>query len=96
MLVSATPARTTVERDHAAATAILDQPHARAGQIAANVRDRAGQLHRSQVLRWCDNPDGRYQITISHPHSNNRSLTVTPCDPQLLENAVQQLFYPLR
>lgn len=101
VLVSASPARTSVERDSAAASAILDQPHARAGQIAANVRDSSGRVHRSQVLRWCDNPDGRYQITVT-PRSvtacpdDSRSLTVTPCDPQRLGTAIQRLLDALR
>jgi hypothetical protein len=91
VLVSASPARTSVERDSAAVSAILDQPHARAGQIAANVRDSAGRVRRSQVLRWCDNPDGRYQITVTPRPDDSRSLTVTPCDPQRLGTALQRL-----
>ena len=50
VLVSAAPVRTSSERERAAVSAILDQPHARAGQIAANVRD-GGRVRRSQVLR---------------------------------------------
>jgi EspG family len=90
VLVSASPARTRVERERAAVSAILDQPHARAGQIAANVRDSAGRVHRSQVLRWCDNPDGRYQITIT-PRPGNESRTIAPCDPHRLATTLQQL-----
>jgi hypothetical protein len=77
VLVSAFPVHT--ERQRAAVSAILDQPHARAGQIAANVRDR-GRVRRSPVLRWCDNPDGRYQITVTTYRDDTRSLTVAPCD----------------
>jgi hypothetical protein len=95
VLVSASPARTSVERERAAVSAILDQPHARAGQIAVNVRDSAGRVHRSQVLRWCDNPDGRYQITITPRLDNrcpdNRSLTITPADPHRLATTLQRL-----
>ncbi len=91
VLVSASPARTSVERDSAAASAILDQPHARAGQIAANLRESSGRARRSQVLRWCDNQDGRYQITITGRSDASRSLTVTPCDPQRLGEAIQCL-----
>ncbi len=90
VLVSASPARTSVERERAAVSAILDQPHARAGQIAANVRDSAGRVRRSQVLRWCDNPDGRYQIIIT-PRPDNRSLTITPADPHRLATTLQYL-----
>ncbi len=91
VLVSAAPARTSAERDSAAVSTILNQPHARAGQIGANVRDPSGQVHRSQVLRWCDNPDGRYQITVSHRPDASTSLTVSPGDAQRLADAVQRL-----
>lgn len=90
VLISASPARTTVERERAAVSAILDQSHPRAGQIVANVRDSAGRVHRSSVLRWCDNPDGRYQITIT-PRSGNGSLTITPCDLHRLATTLQRL-----
>ncbi|OLE25662.1 MAG: hypothetical protein AUG49_10195 [Catenulispora sp. 13_1_20CM_3_70_7] len=88
--VLVSPVRTSSERESAAVSAILDQPHARAGQIAANIRD-CGRVHRSQVLRWCDNPDGRYQITVTAHRDAPRSLTVTPCGPDLLIEAVQHL-----
>lgn len=90
VLVSAAPMRTSSERERAAASAILDQPHARAGQIAANVRD-GGRVRRSQVLRWCDNPDGRYQITLTAHRGDARSLTIAPCDPPHLIEAIQHL-----
>ncbi|HEY6424636.1 MAG TPA: ESX secretion-associated protein EspG, partial [Pseudonocardiaceae bacterium] len=45
LLVSASTARTGGERDRAAVAAILNQP-LRAGQIAANVRDRCGRVRR--------------------------------------------------
>jgi hypothetical protein len=90
VLVSAAAVRTSSERERAAASAILDQPHMRAGQIAANMRD-CGRLRRSQVLRWCDNPDGRYQITVTAHRDDARSLTVAPCDPHRLVEAIQQL-----
>jgi hypothetical protein len=96
VLVSASPARTSIERDSAAVSAILDQPHARAGQIAANVRDSSGRVHRSQVQRWCDNPDGRYQITVTSRPDESRSLTVAPCDPHRLGTAVQRLLDALQ
>jgi hypothetical protein len=91
VLVSASPTRTGAERDGAAASAILDQPHARAGQITANVRGSDNQVRRSQVLRWCDNPDGRYQITVSNRSVGTRSLTITPCDPDRLSAALHHL-----
>jgi hypothetical protein len=96
VLVSVSPARTSAERDSAAVSAILDQPHARAGQIGANVREPSGQVHRSQVLRWCDNPDGRYQIMVTHRPDSSRSLTVSPGDAQRLGDAVQRLLDALQ
>lgn len=95
VLVSASPARTAVERGSAAASAILDQPHARAGQIAANLRDSLGRMRRSPVLRWCDNPDGRYQITVASYPDDSRSLTVIPSDPHRLGEALQRLLNTL-
>lgn len=91
VLVSASLVRTSAERDNAVASTILDQPHARAGQIGANVRDPSGQLHRSPVLRWCDNPDGRYQIMVTNQPDASRSLTVRPGDAHRLGDAVQRL-----
>ncbi len=90
VLVSASPVRTSVERERAAASAILDQPHARAGQIVANTRDSAGRVRRSQVVRWCDNPEGRYQITTT-ARTDTRSLTITPADPHRLATTLQHL-----
>jgi hypothetical protein len=95
VLVSASPARTTVERDSSAVAAILDQPHARAGQIAANLRDSSGRVRRSSVLHWCDNPNGRYQISVASRPDGSRSLSVTPCDPYRLGAALQRLLTTL-
>ncbi|MGH3884088.1 MAG: ESX secretion-associated protein EspG [Pseudonocardiaceae bacterium] len=96
LLVSASPVRTSAERDNAAATAILDKPHARAGQIAANVRDpSSGRARRSDVLRWCDNVDGRYQVTVNRRAGESTSLTVGPSDPQRLGDGVQRLLATL-
>jgi EspG family len=88
VLVTASATRTSVERGNAAVAALLDQPHTRAGQIAANMRNPSGRVRRSEVLRWCDNPDGRYQVAVSrHPDR----LTVRSCDPQRLGEGVQRL-----
>lgn len=94
VLVSASPVRTSSERERAAVSAILDQPHTRAGQIAANVRD-GGRVRRSQVLRWCDNPDGRYQITVTARRDDTRSVTVAPSDPPCLARAIEHLLATL-
>lgn len=91
LLVSASTARTSTERDNAAVAAILERPHARAGQIAANQRETSGRVHRSEVLRWCDNPDGRYLVTISNQPDGPASLTVGPADGRRLGEAVHRL-----
>ncbi len=96
LLVSASPVRTSAERDSVAAAAILDKPHARAGQIAANVRDPSGRVRRSDVLRWCDNVDGRYQVTVNRRSGEATSLTVGPSDPQRLGDGVQRLLAALQ
>ncbi|MGH4009885.1 MAG: ESX secretion-associated protein EspG [Pseudonocardiaceae bacterium] len=96
LLVPASPVRTSAERDNAAAAAILDKPHVRAGQIAANVRDpSSGRVRRSDVLRWCDNVDGRYQVTINRRSGDSMALTVGPSDPQRLGDGVQRLLADL-
>lgn len=92
VLIPASPARTSAERDSAAASAILDQPHTRAGQIAANAQDSAGQVRRSQILRWFDNPEGRYQVCLSNRSDASRSLTISPGDAPGLRDDVQRLF----
>ena len=96
LLVSASPVRTGAEHDSAAAAAILDKPHARAGQIAANLRDPSGRVRRSDVLRWCDNVDGRYQVTVNRRSGEPASLTVGPSDPQRLGDGVQRLLAALQ
>jgi hypothetical protein len=96
LLVSASPVRTSAECDSAAAAAILDKPHARAGQIAANLRDPSGRVRRSDVLRWCDNVDGRYQVMVNRRSGEPTSLTVGPSDPQRLGDGVQRLLAALQ
>jgi hypothetical protein len=94
--VSASPVRASAECGSAAAAAILDKPHARAGQIAANLRDPSGRVRRSDVLRWCDNVDGRYQVTVNRRSGEPMSLTVGPSDPQRLGDGVQRLLAALQ
>lgn len=91
LLVSASNTPTSAQRDKAAAAAILEGPPTRFGQIAANLRDSAGRVRRSEILSWCDNPDGRYQMTIRNQTDGSRWLTVGPADPQRLAEGVQRL-----
>ena len=96
VLVSASPVRSSADRDRAAAAAMLDKPRVRAGQIAANVRDPSGQVRRSDVLRWCDNVDGRYHVTVDRRSGESTSMTIGPGDPQRLRDGVQRLLAALQ
>ncbi|MGH3991280.1 MAG: ESX secretion-associated protein EspG, partial [Pseudonocardiaceae bacterium] len=96
VLVATSPVRSNADRDLAAAAAILDKPHERAGQIAANVRDPSGQVLRSDVLRWCDNADGRYHVMVDRRSGQSTSLTIGPSDPQRLGDGVQRLLAALQ
>ncbi|MGQ0776638.1 MAG: ESX secretion-associated protein EspG [Pseudonocardiales bacterium] len=96
VLVSVSASLTGAERSIAATASVLNRPHARAGQIAANVRDPSGRVRRSEVLRWCDNPDGRYQMTVSKQPGGPDLLVVNPADPQRLGHAVQRLLSSVR
>lgn len=96
VLVSVSTSLTSTQRSTAAMTAVLKRPHARTGQIAANVRDRSGRVRRSEVLRWCDNPDGRYQVTVGKQPGGPDLLVVNPADPQRLGDAVQRLLASVR
>lgn len=91
VLVTASSARSSADRAAAIAEEILSRPHTRAGQIAANVRNTAGQVHRSAILSWRDNPDGRYQVTVSSAPGGPGMLTISPADPQRLGDGVQRL-----
>ncbi|MGH3937184.1 MAG: ESX secretion-associated protein EspG [Pseudonocardiaceae bacterium] len=91
ILVTSSSARTRTQRAAAAATAILEHSHVRAGQIVVSARDSSGRVRRSEVLRWCDNPDGRYQVTLSHSPGGPEWLAVHPADPQRLGESVERL-----
>jgi hypothetical protein len=91
LLATVPAARTTAERSTAAVAAILHRPHLRAGQIVAQLRDPAGRVCRSRILRWCDNPDGRYQVTVDRPSGGPQRLTVVSSDARRLGEAVQRL-----
>ncbi|MGI8309023.1 ESX secretion-associated protein EspG [Saccharopolyspora hattusasensis] len=54
--------------------------HFRDGQFTANLRDRLGRTHRSQVLKWFDafEPDGRYGLTQQHRPGLGPELVLAP------------------
>lgn len=93
VLVTGNPAGHRPSNGRAAAAAILDAPHPRAGQIAVNVRGRNGVVRRSTLLRWYDNEgDGRYQAALS-PRSG--ALEVGPTDAQRLGATAQHMLAAL-
>lgn len=57
---------------------LLDAPHFRSGQFAANSRDRFGRRRRSPVVFWFDNAeDGRYTATVRPGTDRANWVTVT-------------------
>ena len=96
VLVPASVSASRGERERSAAAVILDAAHPRSGQIAANVRDPSGKVHRSTVLRWCDNDgDGRYHVTVTRQRDGHEWLAVSPSDAQRLGDGVQRLLASL-
>jgi hypothetical protein len=64
---------------------LLDQPHNRSGQFAANSRDRLGRRYRSPVVFWFDNAeDGRYTATVRRGAGRANWVTVTAAGPDQL------------
>lgn len=89
VLISGDASMARPANGRAAAAEIIDAPHTRAGQVAANVRDPSGTVRRSPLLRWYDNEgDGRYQASLT-PRG---WLEVAPADAQRLGQAADRLF----
>jgi hypothetical protein len=89
VLISNTPRASRSERDLRVFRDVLDAPHPRAGQIAANYRDAAGRRRRSPVLRWFDNADdGRYLLT-TETRGGDARITLRPADGNQLGTQVQ-------
>jgi ESX secretion-associated protein EspG len=63
--------------------AITDAAHLRDGQFTANLRDRMGRSHRSQVLKWFDafEPDGRYGLTQQLRPGVGPEIVLAPLSP---------------
>ena len=93
VLVTGNPVGRRPVNGRVAASAILDAPHPRAGQIAVNMRGYNGAVRRSTLLRWYDNEgDGRYQAALS-PRSG--ALEVGPTDAQRLGTTAQHMLATL-
>jgi hypothetical protein len=70
----------------------------RVGQLAANLRDTNGKIHRNGPVTWFDNvePDGRYLDHDEEGPSGERILMVTPADAGLLGRTIDQLVKSVR
>lgn len=70
---------------------LVEAPHTAMGQIGANIRDHAGRVHRSPVLRWFDNPgDGRY-VLVPDPRQARQVVTLAPVDASQLGRRLLEL-----
>jgi hypothetical protein len=70
---------------------LLDADHFRAGQIAANTRDRVGRRFRSPVLFWFDNSnDGRYLASVRPDRPGEDRVTVGAADYADLVTGLRQ------
>lgn len=77
---------------------IGDAQHARAGQLAANLRDNHGRVNRSAVLKWFDNvePDGRYLDHRSRSNTGEVVYHATPADARLIGAKIEELVVSVR
>ncbi|QIZ35200.1 ESX secretion-associated protein EspG [Saccharopolyspora sp. ASAGF58] len=87
----AAPAATTLR-------AMTEESHFRDGQFTANLRDRLGRTHRSQVLKWFDafEPDGRYGLTQQHRQGLGPELVLAPLGPAELGAALENRIAEIR
>lgn len=78
--------------------AIAGTEHVRAGQIAANMRDRNGKVKRSTVLKWFDNaqPDGRYLDHVEGSGTGEQLMAFTPADARLIGAKINELVTAVR
>ncbi|SDP89857.1 EspG family protein [Actinopolyspora xinjiangensis] len=72
--------------------------HLRAGQLAANLRDRNGRVTRSRVVRWFDNaePDGRYLDHHERGTTGEPIHALTPVDARALGGKIEELVAEVR
>ncbi len=86
------------DRQLALYRSIGDAPHVRVGQFAANMRDRAGRVTRSRVVRWFDNaePDGRYLDHSGRGSTGEVMYNATPADARILGAKIEELVASVR
>lgn len=79
------------DRARRAMAELLDAPHVRSGQFAANARDRRGNKRRSSVVFWFDNAnDGRYAAVVRPNGAGQNWVTVTPAAPDRLASRLRE------
>ncbi|GAA0510046.1 ESX secretion-associated protein EspG [Saccharopolyspora subtropica] len=78
--------------------AITEEQHYRDGQFTANLRDRIGRTHRSQVFRWFDafEPDGRYGVTQQQRPGVGPEIVLAPVGPADLSTALDNRIAEVR
>ena len=70
----------------------------RVGQLAANLRDTNGRVHRNGPVTWFDNaePDGRYLDHEEKGATGERIFMITPADAGVLGRTIDQLVKTVR
>ncbi|WP_019853732.1 ESX secretion-associated protein EspG [Actinopolyspora mortivallis] len=95
--VSVTRSGSSGDRQLELYRAIGAAQHPRAGQLAANCRDRTGRVHRSQVVRWFDNvDDGRYLDHTERGSTGETVYALLPVDAATLGRRIEELVATVR
>ena len=77
--------------DREVMTALAEQPKLRAGQLAANARNRMGGRSRAPVLSWFDTSEGRYLTYSSTGRDGTDWVTIAPADAATLRHRLTEL-----
>ena len=88
-----TKSRGSGDREVEAYWAMSRTEHVRAGQLAANLRDLTGKVHRSRPVTWFDNaePDGRYLDHNELGSSGERLYMISPADAGTIGRCIDSL-----
>lgn len=77
--------------DQKALASLFEQPRLRAGQLAANSRNRLGGRKRSIPLSWFDTDSGRYLTYTKKGRDGRDWATIAPADPPTLRKTLTDL-----
>lgn len=93
-----TKSRNSGDREVDAYWAMSRTEHVRAGQLAANLRDQTGKVHRCRPVTWFDNaaPDGRYLDHNEQGSSGERVYMITPADAGVIGRTIDTLLKAVR